>query len=1333
MEYLDPYLNQSQRNTIFKNNELTDAGIKDLESVVQQFLFDGGDVALPELYENLSHTQKEGLRKALPYIFSTSAEKSITPEIQEAILALNDFGASKAGSFEGWLSQSDMFNNGMTPREKYSPTAIKIAEILETSKSQKEISSQFGKYAENVNDRPATMFEEAVKGGSKKEGIKEVFKTEYDESKKPEVSPRSTEEALAKEEPKPEPISEKPSRVEPKPAEPIKPAEPAERELPAEQPKKPRAKKEPGKFEQEATKIADKIKATELPKWLQTLDKDITKRGGGLSPEQLRDMLADAVVTMGKLMDKGVEFSQAVKVAVKQLIKAQGEENRDAIEKGFSEYYRENAGEPPKPPVSEKRTSPEFNEDMTKMANAINDAYVEGKFGIKALDDVLAKLQETDVKEIYEKVKEDILGGKINVKETRERITTTKKGSERDQAVLLYDLADLKGKEDQIQKAIIESTDEAEKLKLQKDLIDVQNQMMDNALANRMLGRTASTIFRIRQAWVNRDADLAQMEQQYKASKGIKNLTKEQEKIVKSAYDKIRELKAKANKAKQELSEAIEKQEKLSRENEVLQKLKNDAKQLKKKERTTKTSEKIEASRKRIEEARERLRKIRGNMNDVTRVVPETAYEISKIAAEKIYQGVLKFDQLVKEVYEDVKDIFPEWTEKDVRQHLLPEIDVESFYEGKEDIPKSAEDIKAKLNTYQKLQGEYAKKLFEWQKDRAADVMQQMPAKTRIIDKILRWQRFAVLSYPSTMVKLGAVVAHQLAFKPLKFAAQYLQSKALGKTKLGKEQQIFGSPSIKALAKYYSEFIRNFSAANLKEQFSGIDTKEILYGKKFMYDEWAAGKGLLEIPGRSHGYIKSFIKNPEFEFAHEQLVSWHMNKMDEISKELENPNLTSEKRTELEEEYKNNDVTNEQVLEKINSQSLNHAKWAIMMNDNKFVDSFRKFADKNEIAGALIRSELPIVKIPVNFVSRVFAYKYGTIQAIIGKVGDKGKFPGAIEIIKKGSKDLTNEQAEFIGKSLTLGTIGLSFFALGYYNRDKIKENEDGSYEINGVHVSKNLIHSPEIETLLNGANMGNRMKGDQGFLLSMLNSEWDIIKKSPFVSMLTFGFLPNVATALMSKQGEDKKADAISYATSKKITDMTVPGFVKQLAQWTDVEGGGIQPMGEPAKRKPQGTNLEKAIQTFEMAVPGLRQNVPISEIQPTSSQISKLKEYGVEPPRFGTRSQYKIEVDRNHKKEGTTKDGKDYSYMTEPEFIKFNSYKKEYLNKALDIVYESKPNKEELNKLLEKINRQATLIAKQKLISEGLISEPEEKEEEEETDISESLKELYESEKPE
>lgn len=132
-------------------------------------------------------------------------------------------------------------------------------------------------------------------------------------------------------EPKPEPISKKPSRFEPKPAEPTKPTEPA----------KPRGKQS-GKFEQKANAIAEKIRATELPDWMKVDDKTIKK--SGVSADDLKNMLADAVVTMGKLMDKGVEFSQAIKVAVKEIVKSQGEENRANVEAGFEEYYRENIG-----------------------------------------------------------------------------------------------------------------------------------------------------------------------------------------------------------------------------------------------------------------------------------------------------------------------------------------------------------------------------------------------------------------------------------------------------------------------------------------------------------------------------------------------------------------------------------------------------------------------------------------------------------------------------------------------------------------------------------------------------------------------------------------------------------------------------------------------------------------------------------------------------------------------------------------------------------------------------------------------------------------------------
>jgi hypothetical protein len=200
LELLSPYLNQSQRNTLFKDGVLTEAGAKDLEAVVQHFLFDGGDVALPDLFESLSYTQKEGLRKSLPNIFSTTSEKSITPQIQEAIIAINSFNESGIGNFDNWLSQTDMFNEGKTPNDTFSPTAIAIAKILNIG-SQKEIAAEFAKYADAVKDKPATMFEEAQKGASKKEAIQQIFKTEYNETTEQKaIGTRGGKEAIGKQE-----------------------------------------------------------------------------------------------------------------------------------------------------------------------------------------------------------------------------------------------------------------------------------------------------------------------------------------------------------------------------------------------------------------------------------------------------------------------------------------------------------------------------------------------------------------------------------------------------------------------------------------------------------------------------------------------------------------------------------------------------------------------------------------------------------------------------------------------------------------------------------------------------------------------------------------------------------------------------------------------------------------------------------------------------------------------------------------------------------------------------------------------------------------------------
>lgn len=184
MDLINPYLNTAQRNTIFKDGKLTEAGIKDLEAVVQHFMFDNSHPDLPALFEELSHVQKEGLRKSLPYIFSTEAGKSIVPEVQEAIIALNHFVASNAGSFDTWKVQGDMFNEGRTPSNIYTPTALAIAKMLHEANTQKEVAQVFAQYASEANGTQGDMFAPAKEGVSKKEAIKNVFKTTYNEKPK---------------------------------------------------------------------------------------------------------------------------------------------------------------------------------------------------------------------------------------------------------------------------------------------------------------------------------------------------------------------------------------------------------------------------------------------------------------------------------------------------------------------------------------------------------------------------------------------------------------------------------------------------------------------------------------------------------------------------------------------------------------------------------------------------------------------------------------------------------------------------------------------------------------------------------------------------------------------------------------------------------------------------------------------------------------------------------------------------------------------------------------------------------------------------------------------
>ena len=136
-------------------------------------------------------------------------------------------------------------------------------------------------------------------------------------------------------------------------------------------------KQKEGKYETKAKVIAEKIMAAKVvPDWLKIDDENISIKGS--SAEDLKKVLADAVINMGKLLDKGVEFSQAVKESVKAMIDIHGEGKRKEIEEGFEKYYRENEAEvpPPSEPPVDKTKESDGKDDLSEkgILNRLNKA-----------------------------------------------------------------------------------------------------------------------------------------------------------------------------------------------------------------------------------------------------------------------------------------------------------------------------------------------------------------------------------------------------------------------------------------------------------------------------------------------------------------------------------------------------------------------------------------------------------------------------------------------------------------------------------------------------------------------------------------------------------------------------------------------------------------------------------------------------------------------------------------------------------------------------------------------------------------------------------------------
>lgn len=534
-----PYINTAIANTILSNGKLNTVGVEDVENVFTQFLFRNGDANLPQMYEGLPSVQREGLKKALPYILSAGVGKSIISDIQEAIMASHYFNSSGASTFGEWANKAELFTDNKAPKDIYTPLALKIAEILNTAKTASEIAgvptrtspepSSFAKYSQLTKGEEATMFEAAKEGVERGQAVKEVFGVEYT-PRKEYASSAKFEESLEK-----------------------------QRELEKEKAEKEKAKqakkeiKEKLKSSQEAiNRTAEQIAKIEKIKQsaAEKAERIISKIGGlkNLTPQEKSTLVEDLKGLVKDLVD-------LTYLEIKQLL------SPILIKNGLTELEAED--------IINEAVSDYVSEDEELIG--ITNAYDKASRAARGLDPVAKAARQTN-EEVWDKTVQKIKNGDIELRNKINTglITRLANGeveviSPEIQAAILYDRIFLQNEKEIYVKQLAEkgnTMSEKERLNIVAQIAEIDAKIEENELANANAGRTWGRTGVFRQALAARDYTLKGVIARAKSMKLGESLNTAEQAILSDLTRQFEDLK----KEQEKLQKAVDEQIKIERE-----------------------------------------------------------------------------------------------------------------------------------------------------------------------------------------------------------------------------------------------------------------------------------------------------------------------------------------------------------------------------------------------------------------------------------------------------------------------------------------------------------------------------------------------------------------------------------------------------------------------------------------------------------------------------------------------------------------------------------------------------------------------------------------------
>lgn len=360
-----------------------------------------------------------------------------------------------------------------------------------------------------------------------------------------------------------------------------------------------------------------------------------------------------------------------------------------------------------------------------------------------------------------------------------------------------------------------------------------------------------------------------------------------------------------------------------------------------------------------------------------------------------------------------------------------------------------------------------------------------------------------------------------------------------------------------------------FSKQTLKDMYDkirkGASERGAIYGKDHHTNHpW------MDIVGKIHDVIKTPIERYAFARAYErQTVNMRRNLKQSGKSEAEINQFMALDSTDAQFSARAYAESQRAKLQGDNAV----AQWL-----NGSLSRLEKSGEIGAVTSAILRTEMPIVKIPLNYASEFASYAGGGALAL-----------NKIRQVKRMGGEISPETADYIVRNLKKQAVGPALYALGYifsgafgglYQEGKKPGKiKTGDANIGGFELSHHITHSPAWGVIQAGATARHAEADDRkkgyGKVAQILDG----------AAQANLAMLLDVPVFDLPK---DLSKMARGGTSTEKFLGSKVAQFIPGALQW-EARREDVDSHGEPVKRKPRGF-----VDELRLGIPGLRKNVP-------------------------------------------------------------------------------------------------------------------------------------------